>query len=53
MIIFLFLDIIKVNKPLINISIDDISFEYLIKVFIKDITFITIKESIFYKLRGQ
>ena len=52
-IIFLPLDITKVNKPLIDISIDDVSFERLIKVLIKDIAFITIKESIFYKLRGQ
>ena len=51
MIIFLLLNIIKVNKLLINISIDNISFKRLIKVFIKDITFIIIKELIFYKLK--
>ena len=52
MIIFLFLDITKINKPLINIFINNISFEHLIKVLIKNITFIIIKELIFYKLRG-
>ena len=51
MIIFLFLNIIKVNKLLINISINNISFKYLIKILIKDITFIIIKKSIFYKLK--
>ena len=53
MIIFLPLDITKINKPLINISIDDVSFKHLIKVLIKDIIFIAIKELIFYKSRGQ
>ena len=47
MIIFLSLNITKINKPLINISVDNFSFKYLIKVFIKDITFIATKELIF------
>ena len=51
MIIFLLLNITKVNKLLINIFINNISFKRLIKIFIKNITFITIKESIFYKLK--
>ena len=53
MIIFLPLDITKINKSLINISIDNVSFKRLIKVLIKDIAFIAIKKSIFYKLRSQ
>ena len=53
MIIFLPLNIIKINKSLINIFIDNVSFKYLIKVLIKDIAFIIIKKLIFYKLRDQ
>ena len=51
MIIFLFLNIIKINKLLINIFINNISFKYLIKILIKDIIFIIIKKLIFYKLK--
>ena len=53
MIIFLPSDITKINKSSINIFIDNISFKHLIKILIKDITFITIKELIFYKPRNQ
>ena len=52
-IMFLPSDVTEVNKPSIDISVDDVSFERLIKVLTEDIAFIATKESIFYKPRGQ
>ena len=46
-------DVTDVNKPSIDISVDDVSFERFIKVLTEDIAFVTTNESIFYKPRGQ
>ena len=51
--IFLPSDITEMNKPSIDISIDDVSFERLMKVLTEDIAFVATKESIFYKPRDQ
>ena len=52
-IMFLPSDVTEVNKPSIDISVDDVSFERLMKVLTEDIAFVATKESIFYKSRGQ